>query len=171
MIQNKESSCCDSHSCGFHSNNFPPAFLSALHYHHLQKMWRLTIGAISFLIILVSIPGNLTIVHYLNEKPPGHQTTVDSVFKDFFLINFTSTLLNGLRYCFLLLLHMLLQLFFHSSIISLCYFGKLTEIIGIGIAWTCLYFNLLTFTSGILASFYRYLFIFRANHLLEMDDL
>ena len=103
MIQNKESSCCDSHSCGFHSNNFPPAFLSALHYNHLQKMWRLTIGAISFLIILVSIPGNLTIVHYLNEKPPGHQTTVDSVFKDFFLINFTSTLLNGLRYCFLLL--------------------------------------------------------------------
>ena len=124
MIQNKESSCCDSHSCGFHSNNFPPAFLSALHYNHLQKMWRLTIGAISFLIILVSIPGNLTIVHYLNEKPPGHQTTVDSVFKDFFLINFTSTLLNGLRYCFLLLITHVATTFFPFQYYILVLFWK-----------------------------------------------
>ena len=137
-----------------------------------SNMWKFFVGAFCFLTVLGSFPGNFTIVHYLNEKPLGQQTTLDIVIKDFFTVNFLSGTINGLRYgsdkADNILVNLIQNIFF--SITRTCYFGKLNDITALILSWVSQYFNLLLFTSGVLACFYRYCFVFKANELFDLDD-
>ena len=52
--------------------------------------------AIIILIILgLAGPSNYAVIHYLAQKPLGHQTMLDQIYKDFFTTNLVSTCLTG----------------------------------------------------------------------------
>ena len=105
-------------------------------------------------ILLGSVPGNVAIIKYLKEKPLGHQTILDTVYRDFFICNF-------------------IAIIFHGICISYVNFvGGMPpdHFITSTLAWSTLYFSLLAISEALCSCFMRYLMVVKNNEIHDIDE-
>lgn len=114
----------------------------------------LAIGLIFLLIITGSVPGNVAIIHYLQERPLGQKTVLDEVIYDFFLCNIASVSIHGASIAWTHFIGFSVE----NDTLLKC------------LTWASIYCSLLALSAVIHCLVLRYLFVFRYQDMQSLDE-